>query len=260
MIKQIGSWFNIKIQNIVYALGYFAKVIKETILFVRQKQVGIKVLILQIYFTGVEALSMISLISLSLGVVIIIQGLSLLPTFGQGKLIYDILIIIITRELGPLLTAFIVIARSGTAIATEIGNMVVNHEIEAYISVGINPLSYLVVPRFLGVTISLLLLTFYFTFFGLFTSFFITQLIIPIAFIEYFQNLLQALQLSDILSSLLKSLVFGIIISIVSTYNGFKVRFATTEIPQVVIKAVGQSFVLCIVADAIIASIFYILK
>jgi phospholipid/cholesterol/gamma-HCH transport system permease protein len=260
MIARIGKWFNLKVKNAAYALGFFNNVVKETVLFVKQKQVGLKVLIMQIYFTGVEALSMISLIALALGVVIIIQGLSLLPSFGQGKLIYDILIIIITREMGPLLTAFIIIARSGTAIATEIGNMVVDHEIEAYTSVGINPISYLVVPRFLGVSISLVLLTFYFNFFGLFTSFLIAQLVTSIAFTQYFQNLLQALQLSDILSSLLKSFVFGVIISIVSAYNGFKVRFATTEIPQVVIKAVGQSFVLCIIADAIIAAIFYILK
>jgi phospholipid/cholesterol/gamma-HCH transport system permease protein len=260
MISRIGRWFNLKLKNTGYALGFFTNVLKEAVLFVRQKQVGVKVLIMQLYFTGVEALSMISLIALALGVVIIIQGLSLLPTFGQGKLIYIIMIIIITRELGPLLCAFIVIARSGTAIATEIGNMVVNHEIEAYTAVGINPISYLVVPRFFGVSISLVLLTFYFNFFGLFASFLISQLITPIAFVEYFQNLLQALQLSDILSSVVKSLAFGIIISIVSTYNGFKVHFATTEIPQVVIKAVGQSFVLCIVADAIISTIFYTLK
>ncbi|MEJ2664323.1 MAG: ABC transporter permease [Spirochaetia bacterium] len=260
MIERIGKWFNQKVKNISYALGFFTNVLKESFLFVRQKQVGVKVLIMQIYFTGVEALSIISLIALALGVVIIIQGLSLLPSFGQGKLIYLIMIIIITRELGPMLCAFIIIARSGTAIATEIGNMVVNHEIEAYISVGINPISYLVVPRFFGVSITLVLLTFYFNFFGLFASFLISQLITPVAFTEYFQNLLQAMHLSDILSSLIKSLVFGIIISIVSAYNGFKVRFATTEIPQVVIKAVGQSFVICIIADAIIASIFYIIK
>jgi phospholipid/cholesterol/gamma-HCH transport system permease protein len=78
-------------------------------------------------------------------------------------------------------------------------------------------------------------------------------------FIEYFQKLIAALKLSDIIVCLVKSLVFGIIISTVATYNAFKVRVASTEIPQVVIKAVGQGFVLCIVANVIITLLFYIL-
>lgn len=213
---------------------------------------------MQILFTGFEAITVIAILSLSLGAVLIIQGVSLLPQFGQGDLIYSILITVITRELGPILTAFIIIARSGTAIATELGNMVVSHEIEAYVSVGINPISYLVVPRFLGVTISIILLNIYFNLFGLIGSFFVTQLISPIPIEEYFHNLLLHLRTADILSSIVKSLVFGIIISVVATYNGFRVEQSSTEIPQFVIKSVVQCFILCILANAIITLIYYI--
>lgn len=136
--------------------------------------------------------------------------------------------------------------------------MVVSHEIEAYVAVGVNPVSYLVVPRFIGVTLSLLLLNLYFNLFGLAGSYFVTVLIRPIQFVQYFRNLLMSLQLPDILSSVVKSLVFGVIISIVATYNGFKVGQSQTEIPQMVIKAVGQGFVLCIIADALITLIYYL--
>lgn len=257
MLERLGARFINKGSNAFYALGFFLQVIKETFLFVKRRQVAFKVLVMQIFFTGVEAISIVSLLALALGAVIIIQGSSLLSLIGQTNFIYNILIVIITKELGPILTAFIIIARSGTAIATEIGNMVVTHEIEAYISVGINPISYLVVPRFIGVTVSLVILTLYFNFFGLFASFLITQLFRPIPFLEYFQNLLSTLQLGDIISSLVKSITFGTIISLVSTYQGFKVKFAITEIPQVVIKAVVQSFALCIVADVILVLLFY---
>ncbi len=224
----------------------------------RRKQVGFRVLVMQILFTGFEALAITGLIAMALGAVIIIQGVNLLPQFGQGELIYTILITVITRELGPLLTAFIITARSGTAIATELGNMVISHEIEAYVSVGINPISYLVVPRFLGVTISLLILNIYFNIFGLVGSYFLTQFIKPIQFLEYFGNLLGQIRTADIASSFVKSLVFGAIISTVATYNGFAVQQASTEIPQRVIKAVGQGFILCIVADALITMIYYL--
>ena len=241
-----------------YAMGYLFRSLKESIAYFRRRQIGFRILTLQILFTGVEALSVIAIISLSLGAVIIVQGVSLLPQFGQGKLIYPILITVITRELGPILTAFIIIARSGTAIATEIGNMVVSHEIEAYVSVGIDPVSYLVAPRVIGVTFSLVVLNLYFNIFGLVGSYFVTQLIEPIQFIEYFRNLLAYMRPVDILSSTVKSLVFGVIISVVATYNAFKVEQSSTEIPVVAIKAVGQSFVLCILANAVITVVYYI--
>jgi phospholipid/cholesterol/gamma-HCH transport system permease protein len=214
--------------------------------------------VLQILFTGVEALNIVALVALSIGAVIIVEGGTILPRFGQTSLMYSILIVVITRELGPLLTAFIIIARSGTAIATELGNMVVAHEIEAYVSVGISPISYLVVPRVLGVTVSMMALTIYFNFFGLFGSYIVTQLIKPVPLVEYSRALLHALQPRDLISTLIKSCVFGFITSVVATFQGFKVGSSVTEIPRAAIKAVGQGFVLCFLADALITLVSYV--
>ena len=258
MIAKLGKQFSEAFGRFLYATGFLLNVIKESALFLRRRQVGFRVLVMQLLFTAVEAMGIVALISLGLGAVIVVQGISILPKFGQGKLIYTILLIVITRELGPLLTAFVIIARSGTAIATELGNMVISHEIEAYVSVGINPISYLAAPRFLGVTFSMVLLTIYFNFFGLFGSYVVTQFIKPIQLQDYFQNLLSVMTVADIVSSLLKALVFGILIAFTAIYQGFNVRVSTTEIPQVAIKAVGQGFVLCILADAVITLIYYV--
>jgi len=247
-----------RFREAVYALGFFGRVLTETVLFVRRKQVGFKVLVMQILFTGVEALSISAILAMGIGAVINIVGLSLLPQFGQGRLMYVILIAIITRELGPLLTAFIIIARSGTAIATELGGMVVSHEIEAYISVGVDPLSYLVVPRFLGVTVSCFFLNIYFNFFGLLGSYGVLRIIKPLPFAEYFQGLVGALNGIDLAAGLVKSLVFGVLISVVATYQGFSVMRATTEVPQAGIRAVGQSFTAIIIADAVITAVSYL--
>jgi len=258
MLKKIGADIINTFREFSYASGFFLSIIKESFFFGRQKHVGSRVLIMQILFTGFEALNVISLLGAALGVVIIVQGLSILPQFGQGDLIYTILVAVITKELGPLLTAFIIIARSGTAISTELGNMVVSHEIEAYISVGIDPVSYLAVPRFLGVTISIVLLNLYFNVSGLIGSYFISQFIRQVTFVEYFRSQLAVLKPGIIFISFFKSLVFGVIISFAATYNGFKVQGATTEIPQVVIKSVGQGFTLCIIANAIITALGYL--
>lgn len=258
MVAALGRWANRKARDFSYAMGFLFQVITETVLFMRRKQVAFRVLVLQILFTGVEALSIVSLVALSIGAVIIVEGGTILPQFGQTSLLYTILIVVITRELGPILTAFIIIARSGTAIATELGNMVVSHEIEAYMSVGINPISYLVVPRVLGVTISMMALTVYFNFFGLVGSFLVSQFAKPVPFGEYFRALLSAITPTDILSTLLKSFVFGVITSVVATFQGFKVSLSVTEIPRAAIKAVGQGFVLCFIANALITVISYV--
>ncbi len=258
MVARLGRWAASRLAELVYASGLLFTVLREALLFFRRRQVAFRVFVLQVLFTAVEALGIVAFIALALGALIIVQGHSLLPRFGQGRLLYNILVIVITRELGPLLTAFIIIARSGTAIATELGNMVISHEIEAYVSVGIDPVAYLVVPRILGVTVSMVLLTIYFNFFGLIGSFLLTQLVQATPFKEYLDNLLTAMTAADIYSSLIKAVVFGFIVSFVAVYQGFKVKVATTEVPQVAIKAVGQGFVLCILADAMITLIYYL--
>ena len=257
-VEHLGARTLARLGGLGYALGFFYEVLKETLFFVRRKSVGIRGLTMQILFTGVEALSVIAVLSVALGAVIIVQGLSLLPQFGQGQLIYQILITVITRELGPILTAFIIMSRSGTAITTELGTMAINHEIEAYVATGIDPISFLVVPRFLGVTISIIILNVYFNVFGLLGSYMVTQFVRPIGFTDYFTSLLATLGLVDVLASFIKSVVFGAIISVVATYYGFKVERSSTEIPQMAIKSVGQGFVLLIVANAVITAVYYL--
>lgn len=248
-----------RLVSFAYALGFFGRVLAETALFFRRRQVGYRVLVMQILFTGVEALGISAVLALGIGAIVNIIGLSLLPQFGQGRLIYVILITIITKELGPLLTAFIIIARSGTAIATELGGMVVSHEIEAYLSIGVDPISYLAVPRFLGVTISCFLLNIYFNLFGLLGSYAILRVLKPLPFSEYYQGLVGAFSGTDIVVGVLKSVVFGVLISIVATYQGFSVARASTEIPQAGIRAVGQAFVAIVLADGVITALSYLI-
>jgi phospholipid/cholesterol/gamma-HCH transport system permease protein len=257
ILARIGSSAIKRFRGFLYGLGFFFNVLKETAIFFRRRQVGYKVLIMQILFTGFEALAISAVVAIAIGAAINVIGSSLLPQFGQSQLMYDILIVIITRELGPLLTAFIVIARSGTAIATEIGGMVVAHEIEAYISVGVNPISYLVVPRFLGTVVSMVILSVYFNLFGLLGSYFMAQVVKPTDFQDYLRTLLATLTVGDMFSGLAKALTFGVVISVVSTYQGFSVSRASTEIPVAGIRAVGQSFIICIFADILITLVQY---
>lgn len=260
MLTATGAVIRKNFSDSMYAIGFFGRTLKSVIPFVYHNQASRKILIMQILFTFVEALGISSLLAVGIGAAVTVLGIPILTSFSQEKLIYPLLITIITRELGPLLTAFIIIARSATAIATEVAGMVISHEIEAYISVGIDPVEHIAVPRFLGVTISLFLLNIYFSIFGLAGSFLIVQILHPMPAADYFNNILQQLKMADILVSLIKSIVFGMILAVVATVQGFSVERASTEIPQAGLRAVGSSFACCIMADILISALYYMIQ
>lgn len=256
MINTLGRRILHSTNEFMIALGYAFVLHRQSLALLFRRKITSPVLVSQIYFTGVEALPILAVISLGIGAAVIIQGVSLLPKFGQSELTYKILILVITRELGPLLTALIIAARSGSAITTELGNMVVDHEVEAYVAAGINPIYHLAAPRVIGVTVAMVFLNLYFNLFGLLGSCWIASLIHGIPIGEYLGNLVMVMNAGDVLSSVLKSLVFGIILSTVSTYYGFKVNRAVTEVPQKTIQSLGVSMTLCILASTVITILF----
>lgn len=141
---------------------FLANVIDEVWNLKSNRRVSNVVVIRQILFTGYEALPLIGFIALAIGGLVIMQGYALLDNFGQGIWVHIILVRIVIGELSGIITALVVIARSGTAISTELGNMVVSREISLLKSMGISPISYLAVSRILGVVIAMIVLTMYF--------------------------------------------------------------------------------------------------
>jgi len=245
------------VKNVFYNLGFFARTLKGVGHFISHSQASFKILIMQILFTFVHAMSISTLLAVAIGAAVYIISVPMLVMLNQQQLIYQLLIIIIMRELGPLLTAFIVIARSATAIATEIAGMVISHEVEAYISVGVDPIEHLAVPRFLGVTISLMLLNIYFAIFGLVGSYVVASIFSSMPMDSYFTDLLQHLSIRDILLSIIKSISFGAIISIVAVVQGFSVERASTEVPVAGLKAVSGAFGLCILVNVLLSALYY---
>ena len=245
--------------TVFYKLGFFACILRGVGNFIHRGQAAYKILIMQILFTFVEALGVSALLALGIGAAVNIIGIPFLSSISQEQLIYSLLITIITRELGPLLIAFIIIARSATAIATEIAGMVISHEVEAYISVGVDPIEHLAVPRFLGVTISLFMLNIFFNIFGLAGSYAVAQIFNPMPASVYFGYLLEKLTMSDLLISIVKSIGFGIIISLVAVNRGLEVERASTEVPVAGLKAVGSCFAWVISLDILLSALYYMI-
>ena len=250
---------DILFKNILYNFGFFGQLLKGVGGFVSRGQAARKILVMQILFTFVEALGISAFLAIGIGAVVNIVGIPFLASLSQERLIYSLLIMIITRELGPLLTAFIIISRSATAIATEMAGMVISHEVEAYISVGVDPIEYLAVPRFLGVIISVFLFNIFFNIFGLVGSFAVAQLFTPLPASVYFGNLLSILTIPDLFISLVKSVAFGAIISFVAITRGLAVERASTEVPVAGLKSVGAAFGWCISLDIVFSALYYIM-
>lgn len=252
MLREFGSNVKAYFSSLPYLIGYIGRVFVSSTAFVRRVKAARKVVIMQLLFTFIEALPIIAVLSIALSSAIYIIGYSFLLSIGQGALIYNLLAVIVMRELGPLLVAFVVTARSATAIATELGGMVTSHQIESFISCGIDPIDYLVAPRFIGVTLSVFFLTLYFSFCGILGPAIISQFFNPVASYGYLPNLIKSVKIFTLFISIIKSLVFGMIISITATYYGFNVERASTEVPIAGIQAVSKSFVGIIFADVLI--------
>lgn len=256
LVGRLGAEVRGSVVHAFWSVGFAFALLRKSAQLLLNRKTTSSVLVAQVYFTGVEALPILAVLSLSIGAAVIIQGVALLPQFGQGELTYRILILVITRELGPLLTALILAARSGSAITTELGNMVVDHEIEAYQAAGIDPVYHLAAPRLIGVTVAMVFLNLYFNLFGLFGSCWIGSLIHGIPLGEYLGSLVLVMTAGDVLSSFLKSVVFGVILASVATYYGFQVERAVTEVPQKTIMSLGASMTLCILANGVISILF----
>ena len=252
MLQKVGESIREKFATVPYALGYTGRVFRSSFFFVVREKAAYKILIMQLLFTFIEALPIIALMGTAIGALIYLVGYPFFLGLGMADIIYQLLVIIVTRELGPLLVAFVVTARSATAIATEIGGMVTSHQIESYISIGVDPISYLVAPRFIGVTASVFFLNLYFSFCGIFGPYLIGLFVNPVASGTFLSGVLEELGISIIVVSIIKSILFGMVISVVSTYFGFNVERASTEIPVAGIQAVGNSFFGIILVDVFV--------
>lgn len=212
----------------------------------------------QIYFTGWQATPIITVMALAAGGVTILQSQANLSLLGGTEMIGNLLVVIITREVGPLLTALIVIARSGTAVASEVGNMRANREIEALESMGINPLSFIVFPRLIGGVISVICLAFYFNVVALMGGFLITKLLQDMPFNFYIDSLSRAFAMDDFYIFLLKNSFSGMIIFVVSCYQGLLVKRSPHEVPQVTTVAVVNSVIYVTVFNLGVTALFYL--
>jgi phospholipid/cholesterol/gamma-HCH transport system permease protein len=206
---------------------------------------------------GVEAIPIVSLISFFVGTILALQGAYQLRKLGALQLVADAVAIIVTRELGPLITAIIVIGRSGSAFAAEIGTMKVNEELDALETMALDPVHFLVAPKFLAMALMLPCLTTWADFMGICGGGAFGVSFAGFTWTSYFRATLNALVLRDIVTGLIKSLLFGFVITAVGCQEGLSTKLGPEEVGQATTSAVVKSIFLVIAVDLVFTALFY---
>lgn len=223
----------------------------------RRRLLGDRAILRQMEEIGLRSLPIIGFVTFLIGVILAMQTFYQMKRLGAGSLIGGMVAMALTRELAPLVTALVVAGRVGAAFAAEIGSMKVTEEVLALETIGINPVGFLVSPRFVAMTFMLPALTVFAIVLGIVGGWAIGVGNFSISTGSYFESARDVLVLKDFIAAAVKSVLFGWIIVLISCYRGLIVEGGPEEVGRGTMEAVVSSMVLIVVADFFVTGLFY---
>lgn len=204
---------------------------------------------------GVKSLFIVCLVITLVGGILVLQTADQFERFGVKSMVARMICIAIIRELGPLMTAIVLSGRVGAAFTAGLGSMVINEEVLALKTMSINPVGYLVAPRFIAICIMLPCLTAYAYLLGNVGGFIVGTAIYSIPPSEYLSGVASSLVPAEIVAGLVKSAIFGGIICMVACHNALTVRGGPEGVGRNTMISVVSSLVAIIIADAIFTAV-----
>lgn len=209
--------------------------------------------LLQIYYTGVQAAGPVIVLALAVGAFAIVEGVGGIGALSGAEPLGRMITVVVLREVSPLLTGGVVIVRSVTAISAELGTMRVQREIEALEAMGISPIRQLVTPRLFGGLLSLFGLNVLFNAVALGGGFLLARLLISIPADLFFRAVLMAIAPADVVAFAVKTVVGGIGIFLIACYHGFAVERSSTEVPVAVSRASLNALIFLVLLHGIVS-------
>jgi len=214
-------------------------------------------LIQQIEFIGVKSFVVVFLTSLFSGMVTAYQVNIPLAKIGSQSVLGGVVALTLTRELAPVLTAVVVVARAGSAMCAELGSMRITEQIDALKMMAVNPVQYLVSPRLWAAIIALPLLTSIADFVGIAGGYLIGTFLLHIDPGVLTARMIQMVTLKDIMSGIIKSVFFGIFLVSVCSYKGFYASGGAKGVGKATTEAVVISTVGILISDYILTTLFF---
>ena len=257
-IERVGSIAIMACRNTLSVLALFFETIFWLIVGPFKKKVPkAEGIFSQMVFAGVDSLIIVFFVALFTGIVIAMQSAYQLTRFGANIYVASMVAVSLARELGPVLTSLVVAGRVGAAIAAELGTMKVTEQIEALETMALNPIRFLVVPRFLALIVMLPCLVVFADIIGIFGGFLVGVFNLHLNPYRYITFSFQFMAWKDVWTGLVKSFVFGIIISMIGCYMGLNTKGGAEGVGKSTTLSVVTSFILIILFDCILTGIFY---
>lgn len=223
----------------------------------KSKTLSRKNFFVQTVFMGLDSLLIVFFVDFFIGMVLAMQSAYQLQQLGATIYVAALVGVSMTREIGPVLTSLVIAGRVGAAITAELATMKVTEQIEALETLSLNPVRYLVTPRFLALVLMLPCLVIIGDLVGMFGGFIIGVYNLDLTPGLYIDTTIEFLTIKDIMTGLLKSAVFAMLIALVACHEGLNTEGGAEGVGRATTKSVVMSFILIIVADAILTALFY---
>lgn len=229
----------------------------DSLSFIGRLRIRVAETVSQCAILGVQSVVIVMLTALFTGMVISLESAKQAVSYGFGGFVGGAVGYTSVRELGPMLTGVVVAGRVGSAIAAEIGSMVVTEQVEALRSMGLQPVRFLVVPRLLALLLMLPLLTIFADVVSMVGGMWIAQTYAHIPYDSFISSVRQSIDMSDVIKGLLKSFVFAAIIALVGAYQGLSTRGGAAGVGQAVTSAVVIAIILIFISNFVLSFLLF---
>lgn len=251
--ESVGRW----VISGTEGTGRAALLVFETFAWMFRPPYRFKQLFQAMEFVGVGSLFIVTLTGLFTGAVFALQGAVAFRLFNAESLVGPTVGLSLARELAPVLTGLMVTGRAGSGIATELGTMRVTEQIDALYTMAVNPVQYLVVPRFIAGLIMVPLLSILFTLVGMCGCYFVGVVLLGIDEGVFIAKVRWFVDARDIFSGLIKAFVFGGILTMVGCYKGFNASGGARGVGIATTQSVVASSILILVADYFLTAMMF---
>jgi len=257
LIIQLGKAADEAWQDMLDIITFVGRVASAIVhAFLHPRELRLPSISRQVSETGINALPIVGLLAVMIAVVIAYQGVAQLRPYGGEDLTIDLVAVSVLREMGVLITAIMVAGRSGSAFTAEIGVMKSREEIDALKVMGLDPMAMLVVPRVIGIVITLPLLTFYADIMGLLGGALIGKALLGVTPTQYFEHARHAVDGSDFFVGLFKAPIFAFVIGVIGCMHGLRVSGSAESVGRETTRSVVKAIFLVIVLDALFSILF----
>ena len=237
--------------------GRIATMLVQSLRLALLRPLGLRMVLKQMEEVGVKSLPVVLITAASTGMVLALQSYNGFRRFNAESLVGTVVALSMTRELGPVLTGLIVAGRAGAAMAAELGTMRVTEQIDALVTMAVNPVKYLIVPRVLAGLLMLPILTIFADLIGIGGGYLVSVGLLDVNPVVYLRRTVDYLELSDIFGGLMKAAVFGFLIAMVSCYKGFNTQGGAEGVGKSTTGAVVLSSMLIIISDYYMTSMLF---